>query len=78
MIELRDKDTKELLGTIDDSELRFLVDELEEESSTDQDYYIDSDTIEMLEDDGAPTSLTGLLRRILGSRDGVEVVWRRV
>ena len=78
MIELRDKDTNEPLGTIDDSELRFLVDELEEESPTDRDYYIDSDTIDMLEDDGAPKSLTDLLRRILGSRDGVEVLWRRV
>jgi len=78
MIELRDKDTQEPLGTIDDSELRFLVDELEEESATDRDYYIDADTIDMLEDDGAPQSLTGLLRRILGSRDGVEVLWRRV
>jgi hypothetical protein len=67
MIELRDKETNEPLGTIDDSEMHFLVDELEEES----------DTIDMLEDDGAPSSLTGLLRRILGSRDGVEVVWRR-
>jgi hypothetical protein len=78
MIELRDKDTQEPLGTIDDSELRFLVDELEEESATDRDYYIDADTIDMLEDDGAPQSLTGLLRRILGSRDGVDVLWRRV
>jgi hypothetical protein len=78
MIELRDKVTNEPLGTIDDAELRFLVDELEEESETDRDYYIDSDTIDMLEDDGAPTSLTGLFRRILGSRDGVEVRWVRV
>jgi hypothetical protein len=78
MIELRDKDTQEQLGTIDDSELRFLVDELEEESPTDRDYYIDSDTIDMLQEDGAPQSLTGLLRRILGSREGVEILWRRV
>ena len=78
MIELRDKDTSEPLGTIDDTELQFLVDELEEESTVDQDYYLDSDTIEMLEDDGAPKSLTDLLRRILGSREGVTVLWRRV
>ncbi|HWC74548.1 MAG TPA: hypothetical protein VG454_11490 [Gemmatimonadales bacterium] len=78
MIELRDKDTRESLGTIDDSELQFLVDELEEESTVDQDYYLDSDTIDMLEDDGAPKSLTQLLRRILGSKEGVTVLWRRV
>ena len=78
MIELRDKSTNELLGTIDDDELRFLVDELEEESSTDRDYYVDADTIDMLEDDGAPASLVALLRRIVGSEDGVEVRWARV
>lgn len=78
MIELRDKATNELLGTIEDDELRFLVDELEEESSTDRDYYVDTDTVDMLEDDGAPASLIALLRRIVGSQDGVEVRWARV
>ncbi|HEV2750635.1 MAG TPA: hypothetical protein VGV12_08945 [Gemmatimonadales bacterium] len=78
MIELRDKSTNELLGTIDDDELRFLVDELEEESSTDRDYYVDADTIDMLEGDGAPASLLALLRRIVGSGEGVEVRWARV
>jgi hypothetical protein len=78
MIELRDKQTNELLGTIDDDELRFLVDELEEESSSDRDYYISADTIDMLEEDGAPESLISLLRRIVGSEEGVEVRWARV
>ena len=78
MIELRDKSTHELLGTIDDDEFRFLVDELEEESSTDRDYYVDADTIDMLEDDGAPASLLALLRQIVGSEEGVEVRWARV
>ena len=78
MIELRDKQTNELLGTIDDDELRFLVGELEEESSSDRDYYISGDTIDMLEEDGAPESLISLLRRIVGSEEGVEVGWARV
>jgi hypothetical protein len=78
VIELRDKQTSELLGTIDDNELRFLVDELEEESSNERDYYISTDTIDMLEQDGAPESLISLLRRIVGSEEGVEVRWARV
>jgi hypothetical protein len=78
MIELRDKQTNELLGTIDDDELGFLVGELEEESSSDRDYYISTDTIDMLEEDGAPASLISLLRRIVGSEEGVEVRWARV
>ena len=77
MIELRDKITNEPLGSISDDELRFLVDELEEESTTDRDYYISSDTIDMLEADGAPALLLTLLKRILGSEEGVEVRWVR-
>lgn len=78
MIELRDKASNELLGTIVDEELRFLVDELEEESQTDRDYYLDADTIDMLEADGAPLNLVSLLRRVLGSREGIDVRWVRV
>ena len=80
MIELRDKTTNEALGTIDDEELKFLVDELEEEDETDRDYYFDGDTIDMLEADGASRSLITLLRGILGanSQEGVEITWKRV
>lgn len=77
MIQLRDKSSNQPLGTIDDDDLRFLVDELEEESPTDQDYYFDSDTIDMLEDDGAPATLVSLLRQVLGSQDGMEIRWER-
>ena len=80
MIELSDKNTNEPLGTIDDGELRFLVNELEEESETDRDYYVNADTIDMLEADGAPVSLITLFCRILGSQaeEGLEIKWRRV
>lgn len=77
MIQLRDKSSNQLLGTIDDADLRFLVDELEEESPTDQDYYFDLDTIDMLEDDGAPATLVSLLRQVLGTQDGMEIRWER-
>lgn len=77
LIQLRDKNTNQVLGTIDDDDLRFLVDELEEESPTDQDYYFDSDTIDMLEDDGAPATLVSLLRHVLGTQDGMEITWER-
>lgn len=77
MIELRDKTTDEFLGSISDEELQFLVDELEEESLLDRDYYIDAATIDMLAEDGAPSSLVELLRRVLGGRDGLEIRWVR-
>ncbi len=78
MIELRDKTTNEPLGTISDEELRFLTDELEEESPADRDYYLDSATLDMLEEDGAPAGLVTLLRRILGTQEGIEIRWVRV
>lgn len=78
MIEFRAKATNELLGTVTDEELTFLIKELEEESLTDRDYYLDTNTIDMLEEDGAPAHLVSLLRRALGSRDGMDVLWVRV
>lgn len=77
MIQLRDKNTNQVLGTIGDADLRFLIDELEEESPTDQYYYFDSATIDMLEEDGAPANLVSLLRQVLGSQDGMEIRWER-
>lgn len=77
MIELRDKATDELLGTLSDDELQFLIDELEEESTEDRDYYIDAATVDMLADDGAPAPLVSLLRRALGNEPGIDVRWVR-
>lgn len=77
MIQLRDKATDSILGSVDDKDFEFLVDQLEEESLEDQDYYIDAATIDMLEEDGAPATLTALLRRALGSSEGLDVRWVR-
>ena len=77
MVTLRDKDTGAFIGDISDDDLEFLVEEMEEESNDDSDYYIDADTIEMLEEDGAPQSLLGMLRTALADRDGMEVEWSR-
>ena len=77
MITLRDKSTSEQIGTITEEELQFLIDSFEEESTTDTDYYIDADTIEMLQGDGAPEPLVALLRRALGSRSEMDIEWAR-
>ena len=73
---LREKDSGRLIGRITDVDVQFLVDQLEEESSTDRDYYIDEATIQMLEDDGAPEALVGLLRgAVAGHSEGLDIVW---
>lgn len=77
MIELHDAERGTRLGTIDDQQLKFLVDALEEESTTDTDYYINADTIDMLEADGADADLLGLLRRALAGREGMDIRWSR-
>ena len=78
MIELRDTANDALLGTITEEELQFLLDELEEESAEDRDYYLTSDTLNMLEEDGADAALIATLRQALGGKDAVEIRWMRV
>jgi hypothetical protein len=77
MIQLHEKETGVFLGTITDAQLQFLIDQLEEESPDDRDYYIDHATLDLLEAVGAEADLLGLLRQALGTRAGIEIVWSR-
>jgi len=77
MIDLYNNATNALIGSITETDLQVLIDGLEEESSTDQDYYIDAATIDMLGDGRASDHLLGLLRGALGSSDGIEIRWQR-
>jgi hypothetical protein len=75
MIRLHDAERGTPLGSITEEQLQFLIDELEEDSSTDRDYYIDAATVDMLEADGADPALVALLRTALAGRDGMDVRW---
>ena len=75
MIDLYDNATDSLVGQIPESQLQFLVDHLEETDLSDRDYYLDSATLEMLEEQGATEALVQPLRKALGARDGMEVRW---
>ena len=77
MVELRDKETRRVVGSITEDQLQFLIDQLEEESVEDSDYYIDGPTLEMFADKGIDSQLLVLLRNALGDRDGMEIEWRR-
>jgi hypothetical protein len=77
MIDLFNKDTNQLVGSITDAELQTLIDRLEEESKTDQDYFIDRATIDLLGDGTATDHLLHTLRNALGSSDGVDIRWER-
>jgi hypothetical protein len=77
MIDLFNATTNQLLGSITEADLKVLVDALEEESLQDQDYYIDSATIDVIADGKATEHLLALLRKALGERDGVDIRWQR-
>lgn len=75
MVQLYDETSDERIGEISEEQLRFLIDQLEEESSRDTNYYISAPTIDMLEEDGADANFVKLLRDALGKRDGFEMRW---
>ena len=77
MVELSDKETGRILGSITDDQLRYLIDQLEEESDGDTDYYIDAACLQMLADRSIDPQLLTLLRNGLGSREGMEIEWKR-
>jgi hypothetical protein len=76
-VELFDSESGRSIGSITDAQFQGLVDALEEESPTDRDYYISTDTIDMLEQDGADPAVLSLLRAAVGAREGAEIRWRR-
>jgi hypothetical protein len=78
MIQLRDKSSGAPLGTVSDDDLQFLLDHLEEEFREDADYYLDTDTVEMLREAGAPPALLAVLEQALGDAGEVEIQWSRV
>jgi hypothetical protein len=77
MIDLYNASTNQLLGSITEADLKVLQDGLEEESTQDQDYFIDAATIDVLGDGRATEHLLNLLRTALGSSEGVDIRWQR-
>ena len=77
MAKLIDAESGAVIGEISDDQLDFLIDQLEEEERQDQDYYLDLETIDLLEENGAEDSLITLLRKVLGSSEGIDVRWTR-
>lgn len=75
MIKLYHKETNALLGEITEAQLRFLRDQLEEESLQDVDYYINEATLDMFAGRGADNELLELLRQALGTRKEMEIFW---
>lgn len=77
VIDVYNKATDELLGSITEADLQVLLDALEEESSDDQDYYIDAATIDVIGDGQATEHLLQLLRTALGQAESIDIHWKR-
>ena len=77
MINVYDNTTQAKLGEITQDQLQFLIDQLEETSLEDQDYYVDANTLAMLTEAGADAELLKLLKRGMGDSQGYEIRWSR-
>ena len=77
MIDLYNDATNVLIGSMTEADLKVLQDALEEETEDDQDYYIDQATLDVLGDGRATEHLMGLLRKALGTAEGVDIRWER-
>lgn len=77
MIQFRDKDTGAVLGEMTEDQLQFLIDNLEEESSEDTDYYLNRTMLEMLSEKNPDPELMALLTAALGDREDMEIEWVR-
>jgi processive 1,2-diacylglycerol beta-glucosyltransferase len=65
---------REILGTITDSQLDFLMENLEEEFEEDEEYYLNADTVDYLKEQGADQGLIAILEKALaGTQEGVDI-----
>jgi len=78
MVKLYDKSTGKYLGRIEDEELQFLIDNLEEESMTDTDYYLNRTTFDLLKEKGMSENLAKLIETAMGNKNEVEIRYEKV
>ena len=74
-IRILDHNSGAHLGDISQEDLQLMIDQFEEESSRDRDYFIDAATIELLQEAGASVRLLTLLRDAVGNSEGVDIRW---
>ena len=63
------------VGEVSEDQLDFLIDNLEEEWGDDQEYFLNKEMIEMLQQKGAEPELIETLKQALGDKEDVDVVW---
>lgn len=76
-IRIIEKESGRTIGEASEEDLSILIGHMEEEHSTDQDYYVEHLAIEQLELLGASNHFVQLLKDAVGSSEGVDIVWAR-
>ena len=70
---LMDIEHNDEIGIITEDQVQFLIDNLEEEGVEDQDYYIDSDSLSFLAENGCDEELLTMLTEALEDRVNIDV-----
>ncbi len=77
MAQLFNADTSEHIGEISDGQLEFLVSQMEEEHTEDQDYYLNADLLETWREQGADPALIDLLNKAMVGREDLSIRWSK-
>lgn len=73
MVNLFDAASGARIGRITEAQLQALVSWMEEESTEDRDYYVSTDTLDMMEQSGIDPTLVAVLKQALGDRDDMDI-----
>ncbi len=77
MQKLYDKSTGKYLGRIEEEDVQFLRDNLEEESLTDVDYYLNRTAFDLLKEKGMSENLAKLIETAMGNKNEVEIRYEK-
>jgi hypothetical protein len=77
MVKLYNNATNAFIGEINQTQLQFLIDQLEEESMEDKDYAITPLTLAYFQERGIDSELLKLLQGALEDKDEVVIRWSR-
>jgi hypothetical protein len=73
MIALYDVQSNAKVGRITEQQLQALLSWMEEESTTDRDYYLTAEDCELMEEQGIDPTLIAVLREALKSREDMDI-----
>jgi hypothetical protein len=77
MVKIYDNSSNRLLGEINEPQLQVLIDQLEEESGDDQDYFLNRDTLDLLTKGGADQHTLAILEMAMKESGQGEIRWVR-